>query len=103
MPITISENALNQEERIAIINNLSGGQKKVYFTLKEYMKQYGYPPAVREICELTEYASTASIYEILKQLEKKKLIKIGTGCKARAIKVFGMDYVDADENVIPRE
>jgi repressor LexA len=49
--------------------------QKILKYMESYQKQYGYPPAIREICEETEVSSTSVVNYYLDQLEKWGYIK----------------------------
>lgn len=67
---------------------LTEQQRKVYDSLVSYLKEYGFPPTVRELCSILEYASTSSIAAHLHKLEEVGLIIRKAGCP-RAIQVIG--------------
>lgn len=48
---------------------------KVLLFMEKYQKQYGYPPAIREICEETGISSTSVVNYYLDQLENWGYIK----------------------------
>ena len=50
-------------------------QERVLKELKKYMAKKGYPPTVRELCELTNLNSSATIHVHLSHLENKGYIK----------------------------
>lgn len=50
-------------------------QEKVLKALKKYLSKKGYPPTVRELCNLTHLNSTATIQVHLKHLEEKGYIE----------------------------
>lgn len=49
-------------------------QEKIFTYIKKIVKEKGYPPSVREICEATGLHSTSTVHAHLKRLEKKGLI-----------------------------
>ena len=55
--------------------------------LREYVKENGYVPSVRDLCSLTGYKSTSTIHGILQKLELAGCIKIKKGC-SRCIKIL---------------
>lgn len=48
---------------------------KILLFMEKYQKQYGYPPAIREICEETSISSTSVVNYYLDQLENWGYIK----------------------------
>ena len=62
-------------------------QEKIYTYIKKVVKDKGYPPSVREICEATGLRSTSTVHAHLKRLEKKGLITRDS-MKPRAISLF---------------
>ncbi len=49
-------------------------QDRIFTYIKKVVKDKGYPPSVREICEATGLHSTSTVHAHLKRLEKKGLI-----------------------------
>lgn len=52
------------------LKNLTVSQEKVFRFIKSEIKQKGYPPAVREICEAVGLKSTSSVHAHLETLER---------------------------------
>lgn len=50
-------------------------QEKVLTSLKKYLAKKGYPPTVRELCDLTNLSSTATVQVHLDHLQEKGYIK----------------------------
>lgn len=70
--------------------------KKVILTyIKNYIKEHGYPPTVREIGAGVGLKSTSSVQSHLKKMLEMGMIEsdAGLGCP-RAIRVPGMKYVE---------
>ena len=63
---------------------LSGMQKKIYEYIAECIRQQGYPPSVREICEAVDLKSPSTVHFHLKNLVEAGFIEKGAG-KGRAI------------------
>jgi len=63
------------------------GMETVLKALREYVKENGYVPSVRELCKLTGYKSTSTIHRMLHNLETAGLIEIKKGC-FRCIKIL---------------
>ena len=53
----------------------TAADKIAFYAIKEFIKENGYPPSVRELCRLTGKSSTASIQYRLRSLEQKGYIK----------------------------
>ena len=75
---------------------LTKADEVALYAIKEFIKENGYPPTVRELCKITGKSSTASIQYRLKSLEQKGYIKTTTMGK-RTIRIT--DGVDAVEVV----
>lgn len=54
---------------------LTEKEYEIYQFLIKYVKQYGYPPSIREICKDTGIASTSDVKLYLDKLENKKKIR----------------------------
>lgn len=50
--------------------------EQVYIALKEYIEENGYPPTIRELCNLTGKNSTSTIVSRLASLENSGKIDI---------------------------
>lgn len=72
---------------------LTKKQEEILDFIKKRIKEKGYPPAVREICEATGLRSTSTVHGHLTRLEKKGYIKRDPS-KPRAIEI-------TDERDIP--
>ncbi|MEZ0535829.1 transcriptional repressor LexA [Caldicellulosiruptoraceae bacterium PP1] len=72
---------------------LTKKQEEILEFIKKRIKEKGYPPAVREICEATGLRSTSTVHGHLTRLEKKGYIKRDPS-KPRAIEI-------TDERDIP--
>jgi len=58
---------------------LSDRQKKILEVLEDFQKEYGYPPAIREICEKAMISSTSVVNYYLDQLEEMGYIQRDQG------------------------
>ena len=58
------------------MTKLTEVQSKILEGIKEYSKENGYPPTVREIGRMAELKSTSSTHRQLEILEAKQLIKV---------------------------
>lgn len=54
---------------------LTAHQAEVYQGILSYQEQHGYAPSIRELCNICGLASTSSVYNHLKTLEKKGYIR----------------------------
>ena len=53
---------------------LTETQERLYYSIKDYIDEYGYSPVIRELLEPNGVKSTASIHYGLTQLKKKGYI-----------------------------
>ncbi|MDD3244352.1 MAG: transcriptional repressor LexA [Eubacteriales bacterium] len=72
------------------LDDLGGKQKKIYYFIKDYLEENGYPPSVRDICEAVGLSSTSTVHGHLNRLEKKGLIRRDHS-KTRAIGLIDVD------------
>jgi len=73
-------------------------QTEIYEVIKQHILDKGYPPSVREICELVGLRSTSTVHGHLERLEKRGLIRRDP-TKPRAIElvkdsVFKKEIID---------
>ena len=84
------------EQKGKSVKNKELIKEKIIF----YIKEHGYAPTVREICEMTNLKSTSSVQSYLcKMFEDGELetdAKIGA---SRAIRVPGYKYVKVDQKM----
>ena len=57
------------------MEKITAKQEKVLIELKKYLAKKGYPPTVRELCNLTNLSSTATVQVHLDHLQEKGYIK----------------------------
>jgi len=82
------------------MEKLTVKQEKVLQALKKYIAKNGYPPTVRELCELTNLNSTATIHVHLDHLANKKYIK-KVKDKNRTIELLvPNEYANEKESVV---
>ena len=82
------------------MEKLTVKQQKVLTALKKYLAKKGYPPTVRELCELTNLNSTATIHVHLNHLAEKKYIK-KLKDKNRTIELLvPNEYVKEKESIV---
>ena len=72
-------------------------RQKVYNYIVKYMKENGYAPSVREICQGVGLSSTSSVHNHLSNLEEEGKIKM-RGNSPRAICIIGYEFVKQNEN-----
>ncbi len=63
-------------------------QEKILAFIRQEVREKGYPPSVREICEAVSLKSTSTVHGHLQRLEKKGLLHRDE-MKPRAIEVLG--------------
>lgn len=69
------------------MGDLSEKQKQILEYMKKEVKEKGYPPSVREICEAVGLKSTSTVHGHLARLEKKGYIRRDK-TKPRAIEIL---------------
>ncbi len=79
------------------MNKLSAKQKQILDYIKSEVREKGYPPSVREICDGVGLKSTSTVHGHLERLEKKGFLRRDPS-KPRAIEIL-----DGECNVTPRE
>ena len=70
---------------------LTAKQQMVFDYLKKEIKQNGYPPTVREICEATGLSSTSTVHSHLETLERKGYIR-RSPTKNRSTEILEEDF-----------
>lgn len=75
-------------------------QSEVYNVIKDHILDKGYPPSVREICELVGLKSTSTVHGHLERLEKKGLIRRDP-TKPRAIELVKDSVIKKEMIDIP--
>ena len=73
--------------------DLSSKQLQILEYLKQEVRDKGYPPSVREICEAIGLKSTSTVHGHLSRLEKKGLIRRDP-TKPRAIEILDESFED---------
>ncbi len=66
-------------------------QQEILSFIKEQIKDKGYPPAVRDICQAVDLKSTSSVHAHLEKLEKNGYIRRDP-TKPRAIEILDEDF-----------
>ncbi|MDK2919971.1 MAG: repressor LexA [Candidatus Petromonas sp.] len=66
---------------------LNDSQIKVYKAIKEFYKNHGYSPSIRELQKICGYKSTSSVHNHLKKLEKAGYIELNKNIP-RAIRLL---------------
>ena len=72
---------------------ISAKQQKVLDYIRSFMKEHGYPPAVRDICQGLNLKSTSTAHGYLARLEKQGYIRRDPS-KTRAIELIENDAAD---------
>lgn len=62
-------------------------QNKVYEEIKKYIRKNGYPPTIRELCDILNLKSTGTIQVMLKRIKKKGYIDYNE-YKSRTIRII---------------
>lgn len=75
---------------------LSQNEKNILDFINMQVKEFGYPPSVREICKAVNLKSTSSVHMYLSRLKEKGYIA-KQDLKTRALKIVG-DAVGAAED-----
>lgn len=66
---------------------ISNPQIKVYKAIKDFYKEYGYSPSIRELQRMCGYKSSSSVHSHLKKLEKAGYIELNRKIP-RAIRIL---------------
>lgn len=82
------------------MNDLSSKQQQILEYMKAEVREKGYPPSVREICEAVGLKSTSTVHGHLARLEKKGYIRRDP-TKPRAIEI--LDEAPHNPDFPPRE
>lgn len=77
--------------------NLSENQNKILKSIRWKIKEFGYPPSVREICALADIKSTSTVHFHMNKLEKLGYIKRDPS-KPRAIEIIENENIN--ENIL---
>lgn len=70
---------------------------RILNTIKDYIRQHGYPPTVREICAMTGIASTSAVHYQLQRILADGTLETDHPGMPRAIRVPGMRIVFEEE------
>ncbi len=70
--------------------------------IRQFMMEQGYPPSIRDICDITKFHSTSSAYAYLQKLRDKGVIDYVDG-QARTITIEGMWYAEKKEEKPQKE
>ena len=69
---------------------LTQRQNELLDRVKDFLAQYGYPPTVRELADLSGQTSTAGVHKILHVLERKGFLRREKG-KSRSLELLVSD------------
>ena len=75
---------------------LSEREQRILNYMKSYIREWGYPPTVRDICAALDINSTSTVHKAISGLEQKGYIHKQAG-KRRAMDVVGTEKHDAAE------
>lgn len=78
------------------MSDLSAKQKQILEYMKAEVREKGYPPSVREICDAVGLKSTSTVHGHLSRLEKKGLIRRDP-TKPRAIEILDDSFYDTPQ------
>ena len=82
------------------MEKLTKKQEEVLQCIKKYIAQNGYSPSVREICNLMDLSSTATVFVHMKHLMNKGYLK-QTDNKFRTLEVLvPNEYIETNEDVV---
>ena len=81
-----------------VTKTLSAKQQMIFDYLKEEVRQKGFPPTVREICDAVGLSSTSTVHAHLETLERKGYIR-RSPTKNRATEILHNDFYAALRNV----
>ena len=72
------------------MKKISTKQKLLLEAIDWYIGNYGYSPTIRELCEMMDNSSSATVFDKLEKLERNGYISTVPG-KARTIKILKYD------------
>lgn len=82
------------------MEKLTKKQEEVLTVIKKYIAEHGYAPSVREVCELMNLSSTATVFLHMRHLMKKGYLK-QTDNKFRTLEVLvPNEYLEKNEDVV---
>lgn len=82
------------------MEKLTKKQEEVLTVIKKYIAEHSYAPSVREVCELMNLSSTATVFVHMRHLMKKGYLK-QTDNKFRTLEVLvPNEYLEKNEDVV---
>ncbi len=84
------------------MEKLSQKQLQILEYMKKEVREKGYPPSVREICDAVGLKSTSTVHGHLERLERKGYIKRDPS-KPRAIEIFTNNFTPEIKTSISKE
>lgn len=82
------------------MEKLTKKQEEVLTVIKKYIAEHGYAPSVREVCELMNLSSTATVFVHMRHLMKKGYLK-QTDNKFRTLEVLvPNEHLEKNEDVV---
>lgn len=83
-----------------MVEKLTRKQQEVLTVIKKYIAEHGYSPSVREVCDLMNLSSTATVFVHMKHLMNKGYLK-QTDNKFRTLEVLvPNEYLEKNEDVV---
>ncbi len=79
------------------MEKLNEKEEKVLSYMKSYLKEWGYPPTVRDICAALQISSTSTVHKIIGELENKGYIHKQAG-KRRAMDIVGAEKAEPERS-----
>lgn len=92
----MTEGSIYINEVSDLSEKLTEKQKEILNFLDMEIREKGYPPSVREICQAVGLRSTSTVHGYLERLEKKGFIK-KDATKTRALKVLTNEHVSGHQ------
>jgi repressor LexA len=71
------------------MERLTAKQSILLFKIEGFINEFGYSPSIRELCDMTNHKSTATIYYGLNQLKRKGYIQYQEN-KNRTIRIINL-------------
>jgi repressor LexA len=78
------------------MENLNEREKRILDFMRSYIKEWGYPPTVRDICAALDINSTSTVHKAISGLEQKGYIHKQAG-KRRAMDIVDETKTDKTE------
>jgi len=82
-----------------MLGTLSAKQQRILDFLKSEIRQHGYPPTVREICDAVGLSSTSTVHSHLETLERKGYIR-RSPTKNRSTEILEEDFYNNTRELV---